>query len=107
MGNLFPTRKLKGIHTFTAQSATVESIGTEGDLTAGQEGEEEVESSEGGPKTPSENGGVDQLLSYIIWFANTAELYQKKNQNCFGCCSPDHLVKDCPKDLGKVTKKLV
>ena len=32
LGNLFPSRKLKGNHTFTAQSAIVESIGTEGDL---------------------------------------------------------------------------
>ena len=30
-GNLFPSRKLKGNHTFTAQSAIVESIGAEED----------------------------------------------------------------------------
>ena len=35
-----------------AQSATVGSVGTEGDSTAGPEGEEEVESSEGDPETP-------------------------------------------------------
>ena len=49
-----------------AQSAIVKSVGTEGDSTAGLEGEEEVESSEGDPGTPSEIGGSDQPLSYII-----------------------------------------
>ena len=38
--------------------------------------------------------------------ANTIELYQKKNCNCFGCGSPDHLVKDCTKDLGKSARKV-
>ena len=37
-GNLFPSRKLKGNHTFTAQSTIMESVGTEGDLTEGPEG---------------------------------------------------------------------
>ena len=31
---------------------------------------------------------------------------KKKNWNCFRCGSPDHLVMDCPKDLGKVTRKV-
>ena len=88
------------------QSAIVESIGTEGDWTVVLEGEEEVESSEGDPETPSEIGGTDQPLRCIVWFANTVELYQKKNQNCFGCGSSVHLVKDCPKDLSKVTRKV-
>ena len=34
-GNMFLSRKLKGNHTVMAQSAIVESVGTEGDLTAG------------------------------------------------------------------------
>ena len=89
-----------------ARSAKVESVGTERDLTAGLEREEEVESSEGDPETPSESGGADQALSYIIQFSNAVKLYQKKNQNCFGCGSPDHLVKDCPMDLSKVTRKV-
>ena len=33
------------------------------------------------------------------------ELYQEKNHNCFGCGSPNHLVKDHPKELGKATRK--
>ena len=34
------------------------------------------------------------------------ELYQKKDYNCFGCGSPDHLVKDCPKEMGKTPRKI-
>ena len=44
-----------------AQSAIVESIGTQGDLTSGPEEEEEVESLEGDLETPGEVGGTDQL----------------------------------------------
>ena len=51
-------------------------------------------------------GGTDQLVGYIVHFANAAELYQRKNQNCLGCSSPDHLVKDCPKDLSKSAQKV-
>ena len=83
----------------------VESVGTEAHLTAGPEGEEEVESSEGDLETPSEIGEADQPLSYIIQFANAVEIYQKKNQNCFRCSSPDHLVTDCPKDLDRIARK--
>ena len=46
LGNLFPSRKLQGNHNFIAQSAMVESVGTEGDYAAGPEWEEEVESLE-------------------------------------------------------------
>ena len=46
------------------------------------------------------------LLGYIMQFANVVELYQKKNCNCFGCRSPDHLVKDYPKELGKAMRKV-
>ena len=53
-----------------------------------------------------EVGGAGKSLGYIIWFASTVELYQKKNCNCFGCGSLDHLVKDCPKDLGKTARKV-
>ena len=48
---------------------------------------------------------VEQISS-IVWFANAVELYQKKNHNCFRSNSPDHLVKDCPKDLNKVARKV-
>ena len=104
--NLFPSRKLKGNCTFMAQNAIVESVGTKGDLTVGQGEKEEVELSEEDPETSSEIGGADQQISYIAWFANVVKLYQKKNWNCFGYGSPDHLVKDCPKDIGKVARKV-
>ena len=45
-------------------------------------------------------------LGYIVWFTNAVQLNQKKNCNCFQCGSPDHLVKDCPKELGKATRKV-
>ena len=41
-----------------------------------------------------------------MWFANAIQLYQKKNCSCFGCGSPDHLVKDCPKEMGKTARKV-
>ena len=47
--------------------------------------------------TTGEVGNVDPSLSYIMQFTNAVELYQKKNCNCFGCGSPDHL----PKGNGK------
>ena len=50
-GNLFPSRKLKGTCTFTAQSTIVESIGAEEDLSVKPEGEEEAESSDDNPET--------------------------------------------------------
>ena len=39
-------------------------------------------------------------------FANVVELYQKRNHNCFGCGSPDHMVKDCPKEMRKTARKV-
>ena len=45
-GNLFPSRKLKGNHTFTAHCTIVESIGDEEDLGVKPEGEKEAESSD-------------------------------------------------------------
>ena len=67
---------------------------------------EEAESSAGDdPETSSGIGGLDQSVGYIVHFANVIELYQRKIQNCFGCGSPDHLVKGCPKDLSKTTQK--
>ena len=80
LGNLFPSRKLKGNHTFTAQSAIVESIGAEENLSVKPEGEEEAESSdEEDPETLNGIGGADQLVGYIIHFANAGKLYQRKN----------------------------
>ena len=84
IGNLFPSRKLKGNSTFMAQSTIVWSIETEGDLSVKLEGEKESESSEGDDQeTPNEIGGASQPISYIVHFANAVELYQKKNQNYF------------------------
>ena len=95
LGNLFPSRKLKSNHTFMAQSTIVENIEAEEDLSVKPEGEEEAESSDGeDPETSNGIGGVDQPVSYVIHFANAVKLYQKKNQNCFGCGSPDHLMRD-------------
>ena len=45
-------------------------------------------------------------LGFITWFANAIELYQKRNHNCFRCCSPDNLEKDCLKEMGKTAKKV-
>ena len=53
-----------------------------------------------------EVGDVEPSLSCIVQFANVVELYQKKDHNCFGCGSPDHLVKDCPKVMGKTKRKV-
>ena len=107
LGNLFPSRKLKGNHTFTVQSTIVGGKHwNEEDLSVKLEGKEEAGSSEGeDQETPNGIGGTNQLISYIVHFANAVELYQKKNWNCFGCGSPDHFIKDCPKDLSKVTRK--
>ena len=105
-GNLFPSRKLKGNHTFTALSAIVESTGTKENSSVKPKGEDEAESSDGeDPETSSEIGRAHQPFGYIIHFANAVDLYQKKNWNCFGCGSPDNLVKDCPKYLSKTTRK--
>ena len=65
-----------------------------------EEREEEAKSLAGeDQKTLSGVVGVDQSVGYIVHFANAVELYQSKDQNCFGCGSPDHLIKDCLKDL--------
>ena len=55
----------------------MESVGNEGDLNAGTKGGEEVEFLEGDPEIPSEIGGTDQPIIYIIWFANGVKLYKK------------------------------
>ena len=106
LANLFPSRKLKGNHTFTAQSAIVESIKAQVDLSIKPEGEEETECShEEDPEILRGIGGADQLVGYIIHFTNVVKLYQSKNWNCFRCGSPDHFVGDCLKDLSKTIQK--
>ena len=107
-GNLIPSKKLKGSHTFTAWSAMVESNKAAEDSVIKAEDEEEAESSAGeDSETLSGVGGADQSVGYIVCFANVVELYQRKNWNCFRCGSPDHLVKDCLKDLRKTAHKQV
>ena len=107
-GNVFPSWKLKGSHTFTTQSATVESNRVAEDLgTEAEEAEEAKSSDEEHPEILSGIGGTDQLVGYIICFANAVKLYQRKNQNCFRCGSPNHLAKNCPKDLSKTTQRWV
>ena len=72
-----------------------------------QEREEEAESSAGEDiETSSGIRGADQSVGYIVHFANAVELYQKKNQNCFRCGSPDHIMRDCLEDLSKTTQKV-
>ena len=106
-GNLFPSRKLKGSHTFTAQSTVVEDCETEVDSDQKPNREKVAKSSaEEDVGMSGKVGGTDQLLGYIAQFTNSVELYQKKNCNCFGCHSLGHLVKDCPKDLGKTAQKV-
>ena len=79
-GNLFLSWKLKGSHTFTAQSATVESNKAEEDSCVKEEEEEEAKSSAGeDAETSSGVGGVDQSVGYIVHFANVIKLYQRKN----------------------------
>ena len=98
---------MKGYHTFTAQSATVESNEAQEDSGAKPEGEEEAESSVGeDAETSSGAGGSDQSVGYNVHFANRVKLYQRRNQNCFRCSSPDHLVKDCSKNVSETTRKV-
>ena len=68
---------------------------------------EEVEFSDWeDPETSGGVKGADQSLQYIVHLANMVKLYQKKKWNCFGCGSPDHLLKDCLKDLSKTAQKV-
>ena len=104
--NLFPSQKVKGNCTFTAWSTTVKSNEAEEDPDMKPEEEEEAKSSAGeDAKTLSRVGGVDESVGYIVHFTNVVKLYQRKNWNCFRCGSPDHLVKDCLKDISKTTWK--
>ena len=103
-GSLFPSTKLKGSCAFTTQSATVESNEAKEALDMKPEREEEAKSSAGEDvETSSGVGGADQSVGYIVHFANTVKLNQRKNQNCFS--SPDHLMKDCLRDLSRTTQK--
>ena len=85
----------------------VEDCEAEKDSGPKPNGEKEAKSSaEEDTGLPDEVSDVDPSLGYIAQFTNALELYQKKNCSCFRCGSPDHLVKDCPKDLGKTARKI-
>ena len=106
-GNLFPSRKFKGSCTFTVQSTVVEDHEAEEDSGPRPDREREVGSSAGEDAGMlGKVGYIDPSLGYIMQFANVVDLYKKKNCNCFRCGSPDHLVKDCPKELGKTARNL-
>ena len=73
-GNLFPSQKLKGSHTFIAQPTSVESNEAEEDSGMKAEEEEGAKSSaEEDTGTSSRVGGVDQLVGYIVHFANVVK----------------------------------
>ena len=85
----------------------MESNEAEDDSGAKPEGGEGPEASAGeDAETSSGFGGMDQLIGYIVCFVNAVQLYQRRNQNCFRCSSPDHLMKDCPKDVSKNAQKV-
>ena len=72
--------KLKGCLTFTAQSAALKDHDAEEDSGPKPNGEKETESSvEEDTGVTGKVGDADQSLGYIVQFANTVVLYQKKN----------------------------
>ena len=106
-GNLFPSCKLKGNHTFTAWAATVGNDLAEEDPGVEQEGEEETEpSADEEVEVLGKVKEADQSIKYIAHFIKVVELYQKKKKNSFMCGSPDHFVQDCPKDVSRPTQKV-
>ena len=98
---------MKGNHTFTAQSTVIEDCETEEDSGPKPDGEKKVKSSAyEDVGVTGQVGNIDLSLGYIVQFTNVVELYQEENHNCFRCCSPDHLVKDFPEELGKTVRKV-
>ena len=82
-GNLFPSHKLKGNHTFTTQTAITGNDEAEEDSSVKQEGDMEP-SADKDVEASSRVGEMDQTIEYIICFIKVVELYQKKNKNCLG-----------------------
>ena len=78
IGELVPSQKLKGSHTFTAWSATVESNEAAEDSGMKAKEEEEAESSAGEDSEPQVELGGDQSFGYTVCFANVVKLYQRK-----------------------------
>ena len=103
LGNLFPSRKLKGNWTFMAWSAIVESAGTEEDLTTGLEGEEEVESSEGDPVKLVEQISHSAISSDLPTYLNYTK---RKTRIVSGAAVMIIWWRNCPKDLSKVARKV-
>ena len=70
------------------------------------EGEEEAEpSADEGVEASGEVDEGDECIKYIACCAKVVELCQKKNKNCFGCGSPDHLIWDCQRMLADLPRK--
>ena len=85
---------------------TAGSVQGEADSAAKQEEEGEMEpSADEEVKASGKAEETDQPMEYIICFTKAVKLYQQKNRSCFGCKSPDHLVRDCPKDISKAAYK--
>ena len=91
---------LKGNCTFTAWAEPTRNDEAEEDQCVKPEGEG-VPSADEDVEASGRVGETDQCVEYVIHFAKAVELYQKKNKNCFGCGSPDHLIWDCPKDVSR------
>ena len=47
----------------------------------------------------------DQPMECIICFTKVVRLYQQKNRSCFRCGSPNHCMRDHPKDISKAAWK--
>ena len=77
-GDLFPSRKVKGSCTFTAQSTAVEDHETDKDPGPKPDWEKEATSSpEEDTGMLGEVGSIDLSLGYILQFANAVELYRR------------------------------
>ena len=101
-GNLFPSHKLKGNCTFTTWAVTIESVKGKADSSTKQKEEGEMEpSADEEFKVLGRAEETDQPMEYIIHFTKAVDLYLQKNRSCFSCGSPNHLMRDCPKDISK------
>ena len=105
-GNLFPLPQVEGQLYFPVWAATIGNDMSEEDPYVEQKGEEETKpSADEEVEALGEVEEADQSIKYIACFAKAVELYQKKNKDCFGCGSPDHLIWDCPKNISRSIQK--
>ena len=101
-GNLFPSCKLKGNHTFTAWAVTIGNAKGDADSGVKQEREGEMEPlADEEVKTSGRAEGADQHMEYIICLTKIVKLYQQKSRSCFRCECPNHLMWDCLKEIRK------